>query len=449
MVLHTTEVDVQRIGVGATVTVTLTCAFERTGTIGGGKTLNAPAFCALATGASVRQAAVLKDVEEIWTAPDVLSTVLTLDIPELGTAKKIALYIETYRSDSSNAAGTHSYSTELAIPAAELPLAPSITADKTEGMHTDPITVSVVNNSSGSGGVFGYTYQFRRAYSDVWVTFRVTQETSVVFYPDVYMFSPGDALFFRVALYNTLGAAAISTDVVRYQCVTLPLAPLALTPDSLYVTSDQDEIVFTVTDNGTPPAAYLVEFSLDSSGLWKDYATVLSRIFTMTPNDTLLSYGHRLSVRVRAIDTYGQISEPSPVCAISYYPKPYAISKAYAVPKRNQLYNPVQIYWTPATNAAQYRLEYSLDDTTWVNLATLTATQYSYLHQAPMITRIRYRVLPVSSQGLLPDNGWTYTDWVDVYGVEGYYKHSILLLKANVYAIINGESTPALQIVEV
>lgn len=452
MILHSADATIERVGAGATITVTLHSEFvEVDGVLGTGKALMAAAFYVLQNGTTARAEAVLKATDAVWSAPATQDAELTLALPNAGDAKSIALYIETYRTDNAYAAGVHSYSTMLLLPAALPPSAPAITLSIETGRADAPITIHAENSGAGSGAAFSYAFQYRRN-AGAWIVFEVTAETDVVFTPSIYGGSYNDTFRFRVTLYNTLGLAATSPQSVPYICAARPAAPLGVAGVQAYFSSATAPLTFLISydQEEVPPAAFDIEVSLDGAG-WQQHVRTFTTSFTLAPDAYFLTYGHALHIRAIAVDAAEQQSLPSPECIMQYYPRPYAVSRIYAVPESANILQPIQVYWMPTTGAAQYTLECKIDNADWVLLDTIAAGTYVYTHTVPRTARdILYRVRSISVDGVLPqDDAWTLSNIVHMHIVRGCIKQGALLLNGNVYAIMNAEAVPMLQLVEV
>jgi fibronectin type 3 domain-containing protein len=277
-----------------------------------------------------------------------------------------------YRIRAVNAGG--SSLVPVNTPATTIPLATSLGV-------TAASTSQIRLSWSNVAGESGYRIERSGDGSTGWSVIG-TAAANVIGYTDTGL-TTDTPYFYRVTAYNDSGSAASSTVQTTRTLIAAPINLTAVAPST-----SQVNLAWTDSTNET---GYVIERSLNNGSTWATLASLAAN--TTSYSNTGLVAGTIYAYRVRAMNAGGP-SEPGIKATVTTIP-PAVTLTATAVSNGQ-----INLAWNNIAGETGYRVEKSLDGSTWTVLTTTAANVVGYGNAGLTAdTLYYYRVTPVNASG--------------------------------------------------
>lgn len=146
-------------------------------------------------------------------------------IPGSFAATAAMCVVEIYSTVASVAPGVLQNTSIVRLPDAVAPDLSGMIVKLSRASNFPDRAVQISLNGSysfGSGVLVTYAYQYKRAVSTNWTTFKRTQDTFTEFVPADHGIQAGESVQFRVLVYSTAGSVVNSKASMPYYCDVPP-----------------------------------------------------------------------------------------------------------------------------------------------------------------------------------------------------------------------------------
>ena len=294
-----------------------------------------------------------------------------------------------FRVSSINGTGTSAPS--VATNGTTLTLAPTGLAGVSPSSTEIDLTWQAVTDATG------YKLEYSANSGSTWTTIVPGSPFtgSSTSYNDTGL-NAGATYQFRI---STISAAGTSTPSAPITVPTVPAAPATLTATT--VSASQINLAWTAVTGAT---SYTISSSSDNGTTW----TPLASPTTLTYADINLTADHGYKFKVTANNASGSSVASTVASATTLLTSPtnFAASVISA--------SEIDLSWTAVSNATNYKIERSIDNTTWTQLSTSLTGSSASFHDTSAVagTTYYYRISAIDAAGTsapsAPVSGLTY-----------------------------------------